>query len=224
MAWPPGHNTEYSEVGATAVSRAGQNKEAGFSLIELTVALAIFAMLLAIIPSTVRLSASAWRSASNLDRASQLEAVTAFLERTLEVVRPEFEVRAREGRRMMFEGLPSKITFVAATATSSADPGLYKQTLALAERELVLTVARFSPSVPMVQAERRRLIYGNVREFQMRYYGRSADRRDAKRGWHTEWRNRTRLPELIEVRLVTTIGSRSHTSTVTVAPVLRKPD
>lgn len=98
----------------------------GFTLIELLVSLTILAMLMALVPSTLRLGRRAWETPGGSDQASDAAAALSFVEDHVKGAMPVFERDVQNLQRIAFWGGPEDLAFVAPMTTGPYGSGLYK--------------------------------------------------------------------------------------------------
>ena len=102
-----------------APRRNSDNNDAGFTVLELLVALALLALMLAAMPSALRLGARALSAAVDLERNAERRAAMDFIEQRLVQASPIYEHRADGRSRIAFRGAATAVTFVAPAASGS---------------------------------------------------------------------------------------------------------
>jgi prepilin-type N-terminal cleavage/methylation domain-containing protein len=168
-------------------------RQAGFSLVEVLVALALTALVMVVLFAGVGLGlrgiGSVEGAAGDLDTRRNLEAV---LRRQLAAAYPGFGPLTREPG---FVGAPQAVSFLALNGPDG--PGLARVWLVLEDgndgRRLVLSRTR--PGGGLVRA----VLARHVASFRLAYLG--APNREAGRGWHDRWEGSRNLPELVRVSL-----------------------
>ncbi len=186
---------------------ARPSREAGFSLIEVVVALALLSAILAALPGAFGLARRASDRVGDIDRRDGWAASRSFIEQRLAEALPILLVEPDGVRRPAFSGTASRLAFVAPSAAGPAGGGLYRWSLAAGpaaaggagERALVLghlVVAggRIEPQ----RGETRSLLDG-IGGVRLRYFGRRGEHQE--RGWHDDWPDGTTLPELVSLSL-----------------------
>jgi len=171
------------------------NREAGFTLIEVLVALALSALVGVILLDGIRLAASGLdRHSRQVDRLDARQSLDDILRRTLDsaAVLP----RSAGGE---FVGKPDAIEFLAVAEDSG--PGLYRIDLAVdrgrADRPLILKRRLAVPAGDPREATS--ILTGHVRDFRLAYFG--ADGASETPAWHDSWQSLTTLPLMVRVIL-----------------------
>lgn len=197
---------------APAPRRSGTTKpDAGFSLIETIVALTLLAAMLAMVPGTLRLASRAWQAQDGMDRISRIASARAALTHHLRQAMPlaRTDTDAVSGS-IDFTGAPDAVAFVAPAPQSAASSGLVAYRLhrtpplgAGRAGDLVMTMQPRAGSAGDVATPsgvaRSAVILEDVTDLSLRYFG--AAERGGAGIWQDQWRERTRLPELVEVSI-----------------------
>jgi general secretion pathway protein J len=185
-------------------TRASSNAQAGFTLAEVLVSLAILGLVLVLLFSNVRFGTRAWHAAElHSDRASELQTVSDLMRRQLAQAYPFYD---SEQSRIEFEGGPNSIRFKAPLPAHLALGGLYDigySVVADAEgRRLVMARALHRPGVDgrtrAVEDLPTTLIDG-VEGIEIAYFGSAGG--DHEPQWLRQWPNMTNLPSLIRIRV-----------------------
>ncbi len=179
--------------------------EAGFSLIELLVALSLFALVMALLPGAFHTGRRGWETAGALDRRASDDAAVDFVRQRLAEAAPLYESDASGRKRQVFLGLPDAVMFVAPAASGPDGGGLYRYTLTLrlaeaqTETALILTITPFGRTAAAAVRERRLLSAPGV--LSLRYFGTIEDGQPP--GWTGMWPRDDRLPQLVELNAAT---------------------
>ena len=202
--------------------------QAGFTLVELLIAMTLLALIVAALFGGLRLGARAWEAGAqrNSDLA-RLEVVQGLLRRQLSRAYPIALTGSERGRRIVFEGDPTAVTFIAPAPAQIGLGGLYQMNLAVAEDEgnkrLVLTwqlsgaeEERLTES-PGVETT---VLIDRMAAIELSYFG-PPDLRDEPR-WFDRWDDAARLPSLVRIRIEFPTGDRRYWPELIVAPMLRR--
>ena len=171
--------------------------EAGFTLIEVLVTLALSALVSVVLLHGIQLAAFGFaRHTHAAERLDERQSLDDILRRTLAAAAAI--PRAAGGG---FDGRPDEIAFLAVAEDGGA--GLYRIDLAIdqaqRDRKLVLRRRLAAPAGdPRAAAS---TIATRVRDFRLAYFG--ADTTGAAPGWHDDWRQRGTLPLMVRVILNT---------------------
>lgn len=178
------------------MARLSPNRcDAGFTLVELLVSLTILALLLAMVPGTLRLGRRAWETPGQLDQASDELAALGFVQTHIKSAVPIFERDAQGVSRIAFSGAPLSVSFIVPLSGGPYGGGLYRIELGSALRVSLYQGASTSGQSAL-PAEERPL--GNLSgRLHFRYFG--AVQFGQAPLWHDVWPRTDRLPDLVEI-------------------------
>jgi len=169
-------------------------RDAGFTLIEMVVALALSGLVSLLLLQGLRLTVSGTeRLSRHADRLDDQTSVETLLRRLLETA------TNGAGRDGGFSGMPGRLSFL--TLAEDGGAGVYRVDLALAgtgsRQELVLTRRL---AVPFGAPRRQRSVLArDVRGFSLSYFG-AAGPADRPR-WHRRWTGLANPPLLVRIVL-----------------------
>jgi len=192
-----------------------RTRTAGFTLLEVLLALGIVAATLAIVFGGLRVGLAAWqRGEERTAKLDHTRSLAVLLERALDGafpyrIAPEGEREAR----ILFEGLPDRLTF--ATLSPPFPTGapaaftavsLSADAVGLALRQQIL------PNPIELDRLRPLLVDARTSALRFRYLGREPE------AWRDTWDVRTEegLPRAVEITLVTRAGPRGVPQMLTV--------
>jgi prepilin-type N-terminal cleavage/methylation domain-containing protein len=173
------------------------HRDAGFTLIEVLVALALSALVSVVLLHGIRLAATGLeRHTRATERLDTRQSLDDILRRALGSA--ALLPRTAGGE---FVGKPDSIEFLGVTEDSG--PGLYRVDLAVdrtrRDRPLILKRQLAVPAGdPRIAAS---ILAGNVRYFHLAYFG--ADGANAEPSWHESWESLGILPSMVRVILDT---------------------
>lgn len=188
--------------------RASTNSEAGFTVVEMLVALIILALVMSFLPGTLRLSSRVWESDAIFSRAEGIAAFRRAAEERMAETMPIFVRDPAKGLRVEFTGEAGRVMFVARAATGPAGGGVYRFELgqggsgALLLRQTLYRQGG-ATSVPMPGTTHISPAAKGVLAF--RYFG--AYEAGAAPAWHTQWPRRDALPDLVEISVAPAGGA-----------------
>ena len=168
-------------------------RNAGFTLLEVLVALALSALISVILLHGIRLAAAGLdRHTIAAERLDTRESLDELLRRTLGAATLLPQIAGGD-----FIGRPDAVAFLDATEDSGA--GLYRVELmidrARADRPLILRRMLATPTGdPRAAAS---IVASRIRVFRLAYFG--ADGASATPSWHDDWQHLGILPQLIRV-------------------------
>lgn len=190
---------------------------AGFSLIELLVALTILAMAMVVIPSTLKLANRALATSSRLSERTDARIEWEFVARHLAEAMPVM-TRERDGAlAVSFSGDGRHLNFLAPMNSGPGGGGIYRVDLSFASVGPAggeVLEMRLSPHVPAALVptsdqgvEMRRIAIGAAPGV-FRYFGLPAGKPEAE--WSEAWTRKDRLPELVEIAAGTAVLIRAE--------------
>ena len=199
---------------------------AGFTLVELLVALALMGLLAGLMFGGLRFGARAWeRVDAHVDHASDIQWAQSFLRRRLSEAALVRAAIDDANPPVLFDGGPNSLAFVTVLPVYGGVGGHSVLRLSL-ERgpkggELLLGWAphRFDAEDLDDEAVDERVLLDGVAEIDFAYYGRH-DPDAEQASWHGEWRRAEGLPRLIRIRLVFTEAGKRHWPDLVVATMV----
>lgn len=188
--------------------------EAGFTLVELLVAITLMALMLLLGYSGLRLGMHHWRSGQAFaDNLMQERGLRQFLRQQLGQIisrDPQFQ----KGRALpqsqadQFRGARDDLVFIAPLAAFSSEGGLHEiwirlegDPYAAQGRQLVMLYQPLDPDRQPFQLRdpRRVVLLEGLESLQLNYYGALAPSKLEQ--WRPLWRHQWQLPRLIRIRL-----------------------
>jgi general secretion pathway protein J len=181
--------------------RRDLDAEAGFTLLELLIALTLLAVTASLLVAAI---GSARQALNVVDRRvahATVPAVQSVLRRLLAEARPGPAAGATDPARA-FTGEPNKLVFVSSFVPQGQYGGLWRYEIALDAGEggasaLVLTQQLVRPGPAVTAAPLRTVVITGVDALRLRYFG-AADR-DGAPMWQDGWHDPRRLPRLVAV-------------------------
>jgi general secretion pathway protein J len=207
-------------------------REAGFTLVELLVALTVLALLVPLVFGGFRFGVRTWTRVDGIDAAGEVEIARAFLRRQIESAYPAFIAADPSALRVDFAGRRDRLAFLAPTPAAAGSAGMSRFTLHLAaadnrdggdkrQRRLVMTWRpEFGDATALHAAGQPpdTILVDGVARLDMAYFG--AVSRSEPADWHAEWSGRLRLPSLVRIRLVFAPGDPRRWPDLVVAPMI----
>jgi general secretion pathway protein J len=178
-----------------------QDRESGFTLIEIVVSLAILTLLLSLTPAAVRVGRQAWQAEAQLERSAAIASAENTIRRAIAGAIPIKHSAERGGGGIQFEGVGDRIDFVAPAPSSLDSGGLLIHRIATQPRnggpgqDLILRTTPFANATDAATA--MTVLVEDIEAFQVRYFGHTAVGGD--RAWSDSWNGRGNLPLLISV-------------------------
>ncbi len=186
--------------------------EAGFSLLEVLVSLAIVSLLIVAMPSTLQLGRRVMQTSERLESQGTDAVVTSFLQATISRALALRIQNSDGSSNVAFTGSANSLTMVASSLDGPTGIGLFQFELTVTPDDKSLLLWRWSPYRPVATSNLgtnivrpERVLMRSVATFGLRYFGQQLPT-DAL-SWSDDWKSPTNLPVLVELRLASRIGA-----------------
>jgi general secretion pathway protein J len=204
---------------------ASSDPRAGFTLLELLVALTLLGLLMAAMFSGLQLGARAWEHGEErLDQSARLQVVQDFLRDRLVQAYP-LEADDETGRsRLIFEGTSDSLRFVTLMPEHLAR-GFAEFILAVDDhfdaKRLIVRWRPFEPSGAMLELAdtepQIKVLLEQIEDLEISYLG--APSRDVPADWYKQWLEATAMPELVRLHVSFPPGDQRHWPDLIVGPI-----
>lgn len=216
--------------------------DAGYTLIEILVSLALLALLLALMPATLRMARQSWQADAQLERSASLATATDTLRRALAATIPAPIGRSgTAATTLLFEGRGETLSFVAPAPQGLNSGGLQVFSIASRPRtggrpgrDLVLALRPYALGESIDRSADRAaqdgqatansnrsgsetILAEDIGTLEFRYFGQAPAQ--SVEVWSSTWANRPTLPLLVEVAF-TLAGSTRAPERIVIAPRL----
>lgn len=199
---------------------------AGFTLLELLIAITLLGLLMAALFAGLQLGARAWeRGEERLDQSARLQVVQGFLRDRLTQSYPLDVVEDGSRRRhLTFEGTSEALRFVT-LMPEHLGTGFAEFVLAIGDqddaRHLIVRWRPFEVSEPVpatADAEPQvKVLLEQIETLQLSYYG--APSRELPATWYEQWREASVMPDLVRLRISFPPGDRRAWPDLIVRPM-----
>jgi general secretion pathway protein J len=170
---------------------------AGFTLIELMVALAIMGMIALMLLGSTQYGVAIWQRTDLIAQTTQDLALSrAILARDLELAYPEWSVDQHRLQHVPFEGTNHSLAFLAPSPESMGRAGMARFMLRAAEGRLELSAVRELGTVDPPPAS---VLVSGARSIELAYFGPAA--LGEAPSWQRDWQGRADLPLLVRIRV-----------------------
>ena len=202
--------------------------DGGYTLIELLISLTILALLLAMVPGTLRLGKRAWETPGGVEDVPAAAAL-AFAERNLRSALPIYQRDANGLPQIVFEGREQSLSYVADLLSGPSGGGLYRidigpvQSPGFTSSGLAVRVTLFRPDGNLKSAAtEERELNATYSAVQFRYFGSPSPGAAAE--WQSTWHRSDRLPDLVDIvatsRNTKTTADAQYRSELKLRPIL----
>jgi general secretion pathway protein J len=175
--------------------------EAGFTLVELLAALALFSLLCTLLFGNVRFGMRAWQyGAVHAEQVDQTMVVQGVLRRIIEEAYPLFLVSDPTHPHVDFDGMQTSLDFLSSAPTAAGAGPRYRFLVATdkvgGKTDLVMTSRPELAST--ADANTRTVLLADIERVEFSYFG--ATLSDSAAQWRNEWLQQAAAPQLVRVR------------------------
>ncbi len=180
---------------------------AGFTLVELIVALVLLALMASVMFGSLSLAARSWDGGeAKVDQVSAMRQTQEFLREQLSA---EYPLRMRKMAELplLFAGERDEIRYAAALPSRVIEGGVYffRLAVARADDKSQLVLERMIPDASALQEPdfreaKRSVLADGIAELRISYFGRDARSTDAEGPtWRDRWDDRQQRPMLVRI-------------------------
>ena len=198
-----------SGLGFARRRRRPRRPHAGFTLLELTIALTLLALLSAVLAGSLRLAGrSTDGGQAKVDEAASMRLAQEFLRTNLEAQHP-LRMRKMLEWPLLFRGTRNELRYAADLPPRVAGGGIWYFRLAVRadESRSPLTLERVIPDLqadelPEFAVPERSVLAEGIAELTLGYFGRAADEDEAvnvEPTWRDHWDDAQQLPMMIRI-------------------------
>lgn len=178
--------------------------DAGFTLLELLIGIALFALISALVVGSIRGARQALNVAEQSNDETVIDAAQALVRNLLTEARPLPVDANMPESQIVFSGAASQLSFISTYTAEGQFGGLYSSTFGAApsnavqgQFDVVITQALFRSTASPAPMSKTTLLVKNVTALGIRYYG--YDDQTTTWVWNNAWSGSARLPTLVEI-------------------------
>jgi general secretion pathway protein J len=194
------------------------DRDAGFTLVEVLVALALFSLLAVLLFDNVKFGLQAWRSGSARAESFQRElAAQDVLRRLIGNLYPIILGEGAAQRRIDVDGQAESLAFLSDAPAVSGGAGRFRFKL-FADRkpDRVDLVLQSQPELAVKPDPERTLLVSDIDRIELSYAARGSG--DANAAWSTSWQDQSEAPGLVRLRVFMRPGDAHHWPELVIAP------
>ena len=207
----------------TPVADREISRSTGFTLVELLIAITLFALLSVMLFGSLRFGIRATDQGTlRMERLAEIAAATNFLRTQLSDAQPLTKNDADGTQSVAFDGERDRLEFVGLPPAYLA-PGGWHTLEFVTERSgrfqhLAVRLRTLSASDPSsaLSASRGSVLLDHVRSVAFSYFGKAGNEDTAQ--WHDEWQGAAYLPALVRLRIAFDDGGQAPDIVIAVRP------
>jgi general secretion pathway protein J len=195
--------------------------EAGFTLVELLVALALFSLLVTLLFDNVRFGLHAWQhGTAHAEHFDHTMISQDLLRRMIGNIYPMLVVDVGTQPRIDFDGTKDVVSFLGSAPIVASGGGRFRFRL-FVERQQDRTDLMMSSTPELANPQdssmtTRTLLLSDIERAEFSYFGETATERSAQ--WHDSWMQRSDMPKLVRIRVAFRSGDARLWPELLIAP------
>jgi general secretion pathway protein J len=182
----------------------GADGQAGFTLLELLVAMAVLSLLALVMMGSLKFSARVWeRTQATADASDAVSSAQAFIRHQLAAAYPQWQDGGPDRPHVLFDGEAQALSFLAPPPAQFGPGTNLRYTLQRSKSGGLEVVWQ---SQAPEDAPKSTLLLPNISSVDFDYFGPAFGGSLPK--WFDSWSNRARLPDLVRIRIAFPPGDR----------------
>jgi general secretion pathway protein J len=195
--------------------------EAGFTLVEFLVALALFSLLTTLLFGSVRTGVQAWqRGSARTEHVEHGLVAQDLLRRMIGNIYPMLATSDAAQPRIDFDGASDAISFLGDAPIAASSGGHLRFRLLLERRQnradLVISATPELAGSQGAEAATRTLLLSGIDRAEFAYFGEGRSERSLQ--WQDSWAGRNDLPRLVRIRIAFRAGDARPWPELVIAP------
>lgn len=190
-----------------AASGVPAQRQTGFTLIELVIAITLMGLTLVALYSGLRLGLNSWNSGEqHAEAINHLRAAQEFLRRQLAQSMTIYQTNEQQEQTVVFSGGPDRIEFVAPMLTHLGQGGLYRIRVETADGRLWLRWRVYVRDDPEAGELQETVLLNNVSSAEWAYFGADPEDQLGQKpqnppSWRPAWTITEHRPLLVRLTL-----------------------
>lgn len=178
-------------------------RQAGFTLLELIVAITLMGLVLVVLYSGLRMGLTSWDGGEQRAEATnRLRLAQEFLRRQLAQSITVYQINDRQEQTVVFAGRTDEIEFVAPMLAQLGQGGLYRVRIGGADGRLWIRWRPYLPTDPDAGEQRETVLLEGVSDVEWAYFGPEQDQDlESPPRWRSDWASTQRRPQLVRLNL-----------------------
>lgn len=178
-------------------------RQTGFTLLELMVAITLMGLVLVVLYSGLRLGLNSWdRGEQHAEATNRLRLAQEFLRRQLAQSITTYTINEQQEPVIAFAGRADGIEFVAPMLAQLGQGGLYRVRIEAADGRLWIRWRPYRPADPEAGEGRETVLLEGVSDVEWAYFGPEQDHvPESPPDWRSDWASTQRRPQLVRLNL-----------------------
>jgi len=180
-----------------------QHKIAGFTLLEVMLAMTLLSIMVSLLFASLKISAESWnKGEAKIAEVNEKAVVYQFFKRHLPSIKPVWDEFSEDERTLSFQGERDKFQFVSVFPASAGRKGLqlFEVIFDKAEDNIKVILKPFYPNPDEHEWQQEDVILlEQVTEFKISYFAK--DGLGSEGEWHSSWTEKEQLPALIKIKI-----------------------
>lgn len=186
----------------SAPGSASRQRQIGFTLLELVIAITLMSLVLIMLYSGLRLGLNSSESGEQRAEATdQLRLIHEFLRRQLAQSMTVYQANAQNEQIVVFSGSANRIEFVAPMLAQLGQGGLYRMRIEAIDGRLWVRWRLYQPNDGEGSEEHEKMLLDQVSAIEWAYFGQERENDQEPPRWRSEWTSPERRPSLVRLNL-----------------------
>jgi general secretion pathway protein J len=188
-------------IGGACIAQIDRREEAGFTLVELLVAIALLSFVSVALFGSLRFGTMAWsRGQAHTEQTEHIAGAQNLLRRLIADAYPLFLSDDPTRPQVAFDGTSKSVSFLAPVPIALGAGGRSRFSLSVDQHngrgDLVIATA---PELASSASGVKKTLLAGVQAAEFAYFGRTRSERAAQ--WHDDWSGESSMPELVRLRV-----------------------